>query len=199
MKRHLLTSIFTLILVTFICFGCSTKDKEVKEGEPQNDSKHIELHQITLNRDKKDFVDLTFQIISSESKGDIQNFIIKGKYKESTVGLKVSVNTTKEKGFIMDGVHVSSVGEESNNFIKALSELYDEDNINVQMKDEVIFTNYVLEKTRTSRKYKLFFDNGKENEYAEIYLNINLNDNLIEINEKDLEYRKPILKAFSKE
>ena len=47
----------------------------------------------------------------------------------------------------------------------------------------------------TANEYKLFFEGKEDGDYAEIYLNINLNEDWIELAEKDEEYR-PILLHF---
>ncbi|NOU98624.1 hypothetical protein [Paenibacillus planticolens] len=185
--------LISLILVIFFCSACNSRgERETLKRLNTND-----LHQITNTKDKDNFIDLTFQITSFETKGNTQYYVIKGMYDQTTVGLKVTINNTKEAGFNKGGIELSQIGEESNNFIRALRELYGEQISSVQMKDEVKFTDFVLESTSDYRKYKLFFESGEEDEYAEIYLNINLKDNLIEINEKDFEYREPILKALS--
>ena len=45
---------------------------------------------------------------------------------------------------------------------------------------------------------KLFYESANENEYAELYLNINENEHWVEIREKDEEYRKAVLGFLSR-
>ena len=46
-------------------------------------------------------------------------------------------------------------------------------------------------------KFKVFYDDSNEkNLYSEFYINIDLNNKILELNEKDQDYRENILKAF---
>jgi hypothetical protein len=70
------------------------------------------------------------------------------------------------------------------------------------MRSAVPFTGISLEGTPHNLaagpvKIKLFFDPGAESEYAELYLNIDLAQRRVHLDEKDPEYRAPILRALT--
>jgi hypothetical protein len=69
------------------------------------------------------------------------------------------------------------------------------------MRPETEFTGISLEGdprdlTKGMVKIKLFFESEKQDEYAELFTNIDLRANRLEIREKDEEYRLPIIKAL---
>jgi len=49
------------------------------------------------------------------------------------------------------------------------------------------------------KEMKLFYEPANENDYAELYLNINDNEHWVEVMEKDEEYRKAILGFLSRQ
>ena len=46
-------------------------------------------------------------------------------------------------------------------------------------------------------KIKLFFESEAEDRYAEVFLNIDVRARSIELNEKDPDYRRPVVSALS--
>jgi hypothetical protein len=46
-------------------------------------------------------------------------------------------------------------------------------------------------------KLKLFFEGDDEDDYAEIYLNVDMDRARVDLNEKDPEYREPLLRALA--
>ncbi|MGG1515457.1 hypothetical protein ABE504_08585 [Paenibacillus oryzisoli] len=195
MYKHVIIAATIVVLIISFYFISIYKNSDSKKLTLSDEAVLVN-QQITLNKDKQDFIDLTFQIISQDKHDSTHAYVVKGKYNDETVGFKVVINTAKGNGFTKNGVHLMRIGEESDRFVKALSELYTGSNAN-KMKNEVVLTEFVLESTSTSKKYKLFFDNGQESEYAEIYLNLDLKENKLELNEKDMEYREPILKGLT--
>ena len=53
--------------------------------------------------------------------------------------------------------------------------------------------NYV-----TTAQYKLFFQGKDEDDYAELFLDVNETNHLIELKEKDEEYRPAIIKLLTR-
>ena len=91
----------------------------------------------------------------------------------------------------------------SDNLLEALGNIYGINMSPASKFIENISTTYVnldemAGKETPDIKTKLFLGNpDKENEYGEIYLNINENDGTVELKEKDIEYRSAVIKAFS--
>ena len=103
-----------------------------------------------------------------------------------------------------NGVKFISLGQESNQLIYALSELYNVPIKNKFSKHNISATVFSLNEKEADFdkndyfKFKLFFnEDGDEESYAEIFLNINTAQQIIELHEKDQDYRKPFLKAFT--
>jgi hypothetical protein len=42
-----------------------------------------------------------------------------------------------------------------------------------------------------------FYDSGPESRYAEVFVNVDAKQRVVEFHEKDSEYRKPVLLAFT--
>jgi hypothetical protein len=203
-----LLKIITLSFFTFL-FGCN---KSSNLSFPN-------LNEITEVSDQEEgFKDIIMNIVSVESIKDTHIFIAKGLFHSKIVGLKFEVKSNIQKGinidgsldakngFIRDGIKISSIGEESNEFIKALSQIYG-------FPTEEKFTSDILTPTSFSLnnsianldfdnhyKFKLFFrdcENDQEEEYCEIFFNINTKDKTIELFEKDEEYRKLLIDVFT--
>lgn len=153
--------------------------------------------------------DLRISIVEKSENDSTQFFKAISTYKGKDVGLLVSVPKSKEgnKGF-GEGIILESIGMPSNNFLQALSEIYNK-HIDTSAKFvKKIKLNFVNLKEiaksltgeagqpyTTANEYKLFFEGKKDEDYAEIFLNINPKENWIEFAEKDEEYR-PILLHF---
>jgi hypothetical protein len=94
-----------------------------------------------------------------------------------------------------------SVGEESHAFLRALHDAYGAKADSPRMYDRVNFTAMALEGDprdvrKTPLKLKLFIE-GVEDQYVEVFLNIDAGRSVVELAEKDPDYRKPLLKALT--
>ena len=180
-----------------------------------NKLNNVKLEEITSEIiPKDDFIDISLKIID-EIKTNISHiYIAKGIYQNKTVGLQIEINSDipagivsgefdTENGFVSNGVRFKSIGKESDELVKALSQLYNEST-------NKKFTNQIVSATvfslndksvnldnRDYYKLKLFFEENDENLYSEIYLNINTNNREVEIKEKDEAYRKPIIQLWT--
>jgi hypothetical protein len=133
-------------------------------------------------------------------------------YNGKKVGLVISIPNKKEgdKGFA-SGILLKSIGSESDDLLQTLSKLYKQKSDTNQKFTNSVFVTYInfnqFAKSlggqdggddENEKQYKLFFEGKKDGEYAEMYLNYNLNENWIEIKEKDEEYRPLIIKFLKK-
>ncbi|SHE67821.1 hypothetical protein SAMN04488522_101894 [Pedobacter caeni] len=185
-------------------FGCNS------EKTPQ----HTKLEEITLRADPSEgFSDIYLKIISDKPTDSTHIYVAKGLYHGKTVGIQVEVKSNmpagitqngeiSNAGFIYDAVTFFSIGEESNELIKALGTLYSVNTSRPFASQVTATTVFSLNKnisnlnTAGNYKFKLFFDT--EADVPEIYLNLNLTEGIIEILEKDQEYRKPIIDVLTK-
>ncbi|MDF2524170.1 MAG: hypothetical protein K0R31_1811 [Clostridiales bacterium] len=123
--------------------------------------------------------------------------------------------------FYGQAVEINSIGKSSDWFIDALHELYviPDDGLWRSALDKVVRMwrekvirkkNAMKEQLRFSavslggrendvNRFKLFYDEeNKKGMYFEFFIHINLESKILELNEKDTDYRRAMLKAFSK-
>ena len=192
-------------------FGCGqNNDKNQQTNSPK-------LTDITSRTDTSEGFSDIFLTITSSSKTDTTHIYIgQGVYKSKLVGLKFEINSrlpfgitsdgkiNSNGGFVRKGVKFISIGQESDELINALSDLYKEPTRKPFSKKTISATVFSLNQqdadfdTNGYYKFKLFFnDDGDENTYAEMFFNINTTEKIVELHEKDHDYRKTLLKAFT--
>jgi hypothetical protein len=98
-------------------------------------------------------------------------------------------------------VSYRSVGAESDLLLQVIDELYGTKQAPKAMNKATEFTAISLggdprELTKEPVKIKLFFDSNVEDEYAELFTNIDLQARKLYIREKDEEYRPAIVRAL---
>jgi hypothetical protein len=205
--------ITTLILMGFFSFIFGCKDKD--SNSHIINSNNIKLEDITSRMDPAEGWSDIFLKITDETKTDTSHiYISKGLYKNYTVGIQIEISSKigagivngeldGKTGFLGNAVRIKSIGQESDELVKALAELY-------QIPTEKGFTKHIISATVFSLndkavnlnkfdyyKLKLFFAEDDENLYSEVYLNINTDKREIEIHEKDEGYRQPIIKVLT--
>lgn len=187
-------------------FGCNQSNKK--------NNLETNLKEIVVVYDEGDgFKDIDLSIVSDEKTKNKNIYIAKGLYQGKTVGLKFEINTRLPKGltengldkngFIKNTLQIKSIGNESDEFLKAISEAYgvsDFKNFKNSILVPTLFSlnneNVDLNKNGEYR-FKLFFEEDSEQNYCEIFLNINTEKKIIGLYEKDEEYRKSLIKVFS--
>ena len=170
-----------------------------------------------------DFVDIHMEAESVEITDG--NARIRAKVPGKNIGFEIVVkdNTSKvifnennnsNVNLVLDGVIFKSLGQTSDEFLSYLCNRYKLLKQDVKMIKEVSFTSLVLEGNpadiiASPVRFKLFFEkkfddtNSNEidlfyqNEYFEIFLNIDLSNKKVELTEKDIEYRSKILQSLS--
>ena len=131
---------------------------------------------------------------------------INSTYKNKVIGFEILVPNPGLSKLI-----IKSTGVSSDNFIHVFSKLYKQQ-IDTSAKLTDIITvdcmnmgDYIdsLNKqsdgnyTSTKSQYKLFFQGKEENDYAELYLDVNEKEHWIELGEKDEEYRPILIKLLT--
>ena len=205
-----ITLIFAMGILSTL-FGCRQNNNK------KQITSDLKLEEITLRTDTSDgFCDIFLKITSDLKTDTTHIYIAKGIYKNKTVGLQFEVKSAmpngisdqgemnSENGFIQNAVKIISIGQESDELIKALSELYEIPTQRLFTKTKLVTTAFSLNQKiadldkQDYYKFKLFFnENSDEDSYAELYFNINTNVRIIELHEKDNDYRKPLVKTFA--
>ena len=108
-------------------------------------------------------------------------------------------------------LNIKSNGKSSDNFLHLLAKVYKQkidtsvkfvDTITVDCMNLGDYVDSLNKQSNgsyvTKAQYKLFFQGKNEDDYAELYLNINDAEHEIEFDEKDEEYRPIIVKLLTK-
>ncbi|MCW3073229.1 MAG: hypothetical protein JWP69_298 [Flaviaesturariibacter sp.] len=162
--------------------------------------------------------DIFLKIINQRDNKESVIYIAQGLYNEQIVGLSVEVRKNMAAGllpsgeinqdaFYRDGIKFFSNGQESDTLLKALSTLYQFPTSNtfsktIEGEGAMTFSLNELPVDLCRRehyKFKLFFHDNSEDLYCEIFCNIDLTKNIIELHEKDEEYRENIIRTFASE
>jgi len=162
------------------------------------------------------FSDIALNLTDSKFGSDVCTLLAKGMYGNKMVAVSLTIPLKMEEGinsagqintnaFKTNGLQIRSTGAESDNFINALGELYGINGTFTFARDTVSATIFSLntEKCDLNKKgyykFKVFFNDqeDRENGYAELFINTDLTKNVLEIREKDNEYRKNIIQALS--
>ena len=195
-----------------ILFGCG----HGQEKSQNTNSK--QLYEITSRTDTSEGFSDIFLSITNDTKTDTSHIYIgQGLYKNKTVGLKLEIKSnlpagisssgvlnTKD-GVVWNAVKFISVGQESDNLVFALAQLYNKPSYSLFTKDVLTPTLFSLNQQAVHLdkpgyyKFKLFFNDTSEdeNKYAEMFLNINTEERINELHEKDHDYRRPLLNTFT--
>lgn len=172
------------------------------------------LMELTSNQDGEDgWQDLIFSI--TNKKLDIGFWVLtcKSKFEDEIVGIQISIMDNIPAGieneeidnsrFVPNGVVIQSIGKDSDKLIKVISKLYGQSKREKFTNEKLTFTVFPLNKEKAVLKegryhFKLFFDeNYERNLYAELFLNPDLKNGTIELNEKAEEYRQNIVGLLS--
>lgn len=205
-----LTAFILMGLFSFL-FGCKNNDSNAQA----NNSDNTKIEEITSRIDPEEgWSDIFLKIIEDTKTDTSHIYTAKGLYKNKTVGLQIEVSSKigagivdgkpdGKVGFVANAVQLKSIGQESDELVKALAELYKQPTNKGFTKNTISSTAFSLNEKFVNLdkndyyKLKLFFAEDDENLYSEIFLNINTEKREIEIHEKDEEYRGPIIKIWT--
>ncbi len=162
------------------------------------------------------FVDLAFRLTNLVRDGQHFRFHLAASHKNCTVGMDVIVVRGMQGGFDAEmelvkenvyrrGVRFLRSGAESDRLISAISELCSSPESPKKMVEEETFTAIALHQgdldmEKEPVKLKIFGKDGEpfdEDAYYESFFNVDIPNGFIYWNEKDPDYRKPLLKALS--
>lgn len=179
-----------------------------------NSKKEIPLEDMTSRLEEPDgWNDVFLKITETDYNNTYKIYTCKGLYKNKLVGLKIEVRTDIKAGITADGnidpdngfaheaVRLLSIGEESNEFIRSLSSLYGFPTNNSFIAASPWLTVFSLNQKPVALNlkdiYKLKLFLQTEDDYAELFLNINTMDNEIELHEKDEDYRGSVINCLT--
>lgn len=183
----------------------------------EQNTSSLKLEDITSRTDTSEGFSDIFLTITSDLKTDKSHIYIgKGLYKGKTIGLEFELTSNipygitsdgevnSKSGFVRNGVKFTSIGQETDDLLKALAELYNVRTEKTFSKNKISATVFSLNQKEADLdkgdyyKFKLFFnEDGDEESYGELYLNLNTIEKIIELHEKDPEYRKPLIKVLT--
>lgn len=162
------------------------------------------------------FIDCVFKITDLQENVGSYSFNLRASYNEDDLGFKVEVIKNIKAGFdsemqlIQDHIYPKGVkffrtGTESDTLLSVLADLYGLSQPQTQMTNKEIFTGIALHQgeidiTAEPIKIKIFGkdqDDDLEENYYESFFNLDLKNGLVFWNEKDQEYREPLIRGLS--
>ena len=172
---------------------------------------HIDI----TSKSEEGFRDFIFNV--TEKHLTINNeweIILKGRYNTLAVGIKIIIKNGMKAGIVngkpdklgmtIKGGEMVSIGKESDNFIRVASKLYGFESSKKFSENKIVFDCFSLNSSDANLdsgefKFKIFFDSqNKDDNYSEMFLNLNINSGFAELNEKDPEYRNNIITQLTK-
>jgi hypothetical protein len=156
------------------------------------------------------WVDLDLPLIDFRVRADAYRTVAKGLLDGTIVGIDVEIGSHwdpkptehEDVTFYWGSVTLRSIGPESDALVTALARLYGIPSTAPRMLPEIraeavglASDPRLIESERV--KMKLFFHSDNNDRYAEVFLNIDRRAQLVELHEKDQEYRKNLLRALT--
>ena len=98
-------------------------------------------------------------------------------------------------------VRYRSIGAESDNFVSLVARLYGVSAPGSSMAKQINFAAVGLNTDprnvlKSPTRMKVFFESPNQNQYAEVFTNLDLSKRLVQFHEKDQEYRIPLIRAL---
>jgi hypothetical protein len=201
---------FTIICFLATFFSCSNNQADTdnnKTATSDTATYAIKPLQIDNGEEEGWGADIRLSIVAKSENDTASIYKAVSSYNGQELGLLVSIPKRKEgdKGF-GQGILLKSIGTQSDYFLQTLSQLYKLSFDKAATFVKSINVTYVNLKEfakaaagqegqyTPANEYKLFFEGNGDEDYAELYLNINSVDNWIELREKDEEYRPIVLR-----
>jgi hypothetical protein len=210
--------LFPALIICFTLTLCSCTNTDNSKNNTGANAKQMEkqdtfpVKELVVDKGEEEGWggDIRLSIVSASETDTSRNYKAISNYEGKHLGIELSVPKSKEgsKGF-SKGIIIKSIGSESDNLLRTLAKLYKQKPDTSLKFVNVISVTYVnlkeFAKSLTGQEgesytmaseYKLFFEGKGENDYAELYVNVNPDEHWIEIKEKDDEYRPALIKFF---
>lgn len=208
--EHMRITIFLIFSIAFM--GCESRSKKNNETHADSIIKDaypvLPLHILTEEEDGGG-ADIRLSIVNIEKSDSFIIYKILSIYNQQQVGFEVDIPSKRE---LKIPLKLKSIGTASDNFLHVFSTLYQS-----KLDSTKRFTSYckatfidmnefakdhlgqTISGIEGLKEYKLFFESDKDEDYAELYLNVNEREHWIEVQEKDAGYRKPILRLLTQQ
>ncbi len=156
------------------------------------------------------FVDLDLPLMSHNiDPSGSRVLIARGVLDTVPVGFSIEIHSAWKAQPLEDGsatfywgrVTLRSIGPPSDNLVSALARLYGLPKPATGMlpaidAEAVGLANDPRDMGTSAIRMKLFFHSESEDQYAEVFLNTDIPNRLVQFHEKDMEYRKELLRAL---
>jgi len=198
--------------LAFLLDGCSKQPASPPQGAAQaRPSKPLAAPPDVTSEAEEGYHDLVFYVQEHKRLPDGSESIRGlGTHMGRQLGLEVILSPTwpacslgKDVPIVAHRGIVSyrSTGADSDAFVQVLDELYGTKLIPKAMGNETRFTGISLEGDPSDLakgpvKIKLFFESGGQDDYAELFTNIDLAARRLEVREKDESYRSQVIRAL---
>jgi hypothetical protein len=201
-------------IFSFLFGGCSKGSAPSPQAAQVQPAKPITAPpEVTSEEEEEEdgFHDLVFYIQEHKRLPDgSQSIRGSATHKGRPLGLEVVLSLKWQAGSLGKDLPVvtysgivtyRSTGPDSDAFVQVLDELYGTKVSPMAMRRETQFTGISLagnpgDLTKGPVKIKLFFESGEQDDYAELFTNIDVAAHRLEINEKDEDYRSQVLRAL---
>lgn len=199
-------------IFSFLFGGCGKQPAPSPHGMAQGQQvRSLSAPPEVTSESEEGFHDLVFYSQDVERLPDgSQRLRGSGTFKGRPLGLEVVLGPTWSSGSLGKNIPLvtyqgfvtfHSIGPDSDTFVQVLDALYATKLNPKVMSGDVRFVAIALGgDPRDLRsgpvKIKLFFEPDKEDDYAELFINIQLAEHRIEIREKDPDYRLKVVKAL---
>jgi len=198
-----------LLILLWLVYGIANAAPQMKTDNQGNP--------ILTQYSEEGFIDCVFRITDLVETGEIYRFRMTASYEGETVGMEATVVKGIQAGMDAEmalikehiyrqGVILSRTGPESDRLIRALFAMYGQKMNGFQMVQSESFTAIALHEgaidmAKEPIRLKLFGRDrptDHEDDYYESFFNLDLKNKIVFWNEKDQEYRVPLLRALSK-
>lgn len=202
----------SLLMFYSVFYGCNVDESEGTQTPLYDDSKatliKYEAKPLQIKDDDEGLgADIRMSVTEIKQLDTGILYKVNALNNNSQIGFDIIAPLTKS-----GRLKFRSAGNISDSFIAFFGKLYRQ-----KLKPDAKFVNYITvecidlgefidslyqhseDKYEKIHEYKLFFEGKTEQEYAELFLNINKEEHWIEMAEKDEEYRPALIRMFSGE
>jgi hypothetical protein len=199
-------------ILAFLLDGCSKQPAPPPQGAAQaRPSKPLTAPPDVTSEAEEGFHDLVFYVLEHKRLPDgSQSIRCLATHMGRQLGLEVILGPTWQAGSLGKDIPIvthrgivtyRSTGVASDTFVQVLDELYGTKLTPKAMGIETRFTGISLEGDPSDLakglvKIKLFFESGGQDDYAELFTNIDLAARRLEVREKDEGYRLQVVRAL---
>lgn len=195
--------IIGLIIFSFLCFSCNSKNAKPsnnvkstsqKPSPTLNGEPLVQIEQLLSN---EGYINIPLNIVEQTSKNGYLVNRIQAMSKDNLLELVVSLKEgITNNSILVDGIIFESTGPKSDRLLTVLAQKYQINSDILTMNSKQVFTCANLNRTNIdyqsgTPKFKIFLEG--DGEVAELYVNFDFKKGLIYLNEKDIQYRNALI------